>query len=66
VTDLRSAMPTYVILSPDGESVLSGTSGVVSLESFTQFLETGIERFEENQQAAVELRLSKKDAESQR
>ena len=41
------AMPTYVILSPDGREVLSTTSGVVSQETFTQFLEAGIRRFED-------------------
>lgn len=50
-----AAMPTYVILSPDGETVLSVTSGVVSQEAFQQFLNTGIRRFEKSQQEVAEL-----------
>ena len=61
-----SAMPTYVILTPDGKTVLSGTSGVVSLETFRQFLDTGIRLFETNQQDVAELQSSKQSTETVR
>jgi thiol:disulfide interchange protein len=61
-----TAMPTYVILSPDGETVLSGTSGVVSQEKFRLFLDTGIRRFKKNQQDVAELQSSKQSTETVR
>ncbi len=47
------AMPTYVILSPDGREVLSTTSGVVSQEKFTRFLEAGIRRFDDGKKGVA-------------
>lgn len=43
-----AAMPTYVVLAPDGKTVLSSTTGLVSLEDFEEFLETGLRKFEES------------------
>ena len=61
-----AAMPTYVILSPDGETVLSVTSGVVSQEKFRQFLDTGIRRFENSQPDVAKLQSSKPGSETVR
>ncbi len=47
-----TAMPSYVILSPEGE-VMSVTSGVVSEEEFLQFLTTGLSRFEESRETVA-------------
>lgn len=51
-----TAMPNYLIMSADGE-VFSSTSGFVSEEAFLQFLNSGIQRFEEKH-AAEESRVS--------
>jgi thiol:disulfide interchange protein len=45
-------MPSYLILAPDGRTVMSRTEGLVSREDFREFLETGIRRFEESQSNA--------------
>lgn len=45
----RQSMPSYVILAPDGQTVMSKTTGLMSREAFREFLETGIQRFEESQ-----------------
>ncbi|MCH2201956.1 MAG: thioredoxin family protein [Fuerstiella sp.] len=46
-----AAMPTYVVLSPNSMTVLSATTGVVSKEAFREFLDAGIQRFEELQKS---------------
>jgi len=45
-------MPAYVILAPDGQTVMSKTHGLLSREAFRDFLEAGIQRFEESQPKA--------------
>ena len=47
------AMPTYVVLAPDGETVMSSTSGVVDLEDFEVFLNAGIQSFEKFRMAQL-------------
>ena len=46
-------MPTYVVLSPNGRTVLSSTTGVVSKEDFRSFLAAGIQRFESQQKSVT-------------
>ncbi|MCH2210390.1 MAG: hypothetical protein MK110_03750 [Fuerstiella sp.] len=48
-----AAMPTYVVLSPNGRTVLSSTTGVVSKEDFRSFLAAGIQRFESQQKSVT-------------
>ncbi len=50
-----TAMPTYLILSPDGD-VLARTSGLVSQEEFERFLQEGLQKFE-SRTARAELRV---------
>jgi len=61
-----TAMPSYVILSPDGKTVLSKTFGVVSQGTFREFLESGIRRFEEDQQDGPEVQVTERNVEVQR
>ena len=46
-----TALPTYVVLDPQNESVISRESGTMSTEAFVAFLERGASSFSEQQLA---------------
>ena len=48
------AMPSYVLLSPDGKSVLAQVSGVQSHERFHEFLTDALQRFDAAETARAE------------
>ena len=41
-----TAMPSYVVLAPNGRDVLASTSGLVSMEAFQAFLDEGLQKFD--------------------
>jgi len=42
------ALPTYVIVDPDSEKIMDQLVGYANKDEFRQFLDSGIQRFEQS------------------